>query len=895
MGLQGAPSPAPATVPADTGGRRFYVDSHSGNDNNSGTAAVAGAEGNGPWKTLARVMTSTLGPGDVLVLSCGSVWHETLRLPASGTVTRPVHVGAPAGGCATAPTIDGSVSLPPEVWEAQGGNLYKTELGASPLQLFSKETSWTTAHHPNRGHMATDPTSPYLPLSAPGNQVKYDGGEGSTVITLGDELKLPAGARLTVGTQLRIRTKMWLVEETAIAAVEGSQVTLTGPTDFPVMAGWGYFLLGQPWMVDSPGEWHHDAAAASIYAWMPDGPAGTGALYASVLGTAVDLSRLSYVTVDGIRIRRVGSGILAPRGIGIEIRNSVLEDIADRGVDLTGGKYFKLDSNQFVRIGTEAIFAETPADAPTPSGTITNNSVRDAGVLMGTQGIVSLPRTSRGAIFAGRGVIANGNIVVNAGYNGIKHKANSRVEGNLVVNPCAVLDDCGGIYTSRIDNNSVVRNNTILSAHSTAQGKPAGYDFHAHGVYVDESASGVLVEGNTIIDTDNGIKVHIASRNTIRGNTLLGNRKSQIALHETLQGNPNGRLFDNVVTDNLIAPLHTSAVGVWLKTIFGSTATFGSIDRNRYLDRIAPVAVVDLTSSGHREYSFSDWRQASPTQVPLGQERQGTSANMSGFAAFAKAGGNILPAAGIQGGPLGWRSWNLTPPTGQLTQESCAPGTCLRYTAGASVGRVISPAFSVEQGKWYRLSVDLATQEDNQPVTFVLQRGGGGSNGFERLTDREVVFVAGLEWRRFSMIVRANSTVRARDPETGDNGARLDIRDIAPGTSVSIANVELVPVQPNGLSLLSAALVNAGSNDASAPCPTSDSQPALCDAFFRLDDGSRVVWPLAIPSRKAVVLYANQASAQDDDRDGVANFQDDCPATPDGLGVNAAGCGIALN
>ena len=38
------------------------------------------------------------------------------------------------------------------------------------------------------------------------------------------------------------------------AAVTGNRLRLAVPTAYPALKGWGYLLVGQPWMLDRPRE-----------------------------------------------------------------------------------------------------------------------------------------------------------------------------------------------------------------------------------------------------------------------------------------------------------------------------------------------------------------------------------------------------------------------------------------------------------------------------------------------------------------------------------------------------------------------------------------------------------------------------------------------------------------
>jgi parallel beta-helix repeat protein len=889
-GVAEAPAPAPK-VAAAPGGRSYYVDSNTGNDANDGRAAAAGAGGSGPWRTLARVQQSGLTAGDALVLACGSNWRETLRLPASGTAERPIVVSAPAGGCGLAPAIDGGQPLPASGWTRHSGNIYKTTLATAPLQLHSSSGTWTVAHHPNRGSVAGDPASPYLSLPADGNVVTVNGRAVSTQLTTGAELAVPAGQRLAAGARVRVRTNSYVVDEAAIAAAGGGHLTLASPTLYPVKAGWGYLLTGQLWMLDSPGEWFHDAAAQQLYAWLPDSAAPAAGITASVLTIGIDLRSSQYVVIDGLAVRRVGTGVQMRQTKGVQVRNTVFEDVADIGADAAGSTRATLAGNSFARTGADAITGQG-SDVGYASGmTVQNNVIRDSGVLMQGEAVLSLPRRTYGAIFSGPGSVVSGNSIVNAGYIGIQVLAGSVVEDNLVYGACSVIDDCGGIYTGGAENNSQIRRNTVVHSRGAVSGKPAGQrDTQAQGIYLDDLTTGVVVEDNTVVDTDNGVLLHVAARNTVRNNRLYGNRTSQIWMQETpTTATPGGQLTDNLIAGNLVAAVAPRSVGLLLQSSYASTAAFGSFDGNRYYDRAAPTVALVSTPAGSRGYTLAQWRQSSlaGSSMPVDGHGTGVSAD---YAAYATLGGNLVGNSALLTDSAGWSIWNETAPRGQLFREACAAGICLRYVAGGSPGVISSPNFSVQQGRWYRLTLDLATEQDNQDVPLVVRRGGGGGNGYESVSDRDLALTAGHIRGRYSVSFQATKTVIAGDPATGDLGARVDIDGIVAGRSVSLANLEVVAITPDAAAQTSAALVNAGTSPAAQPCPYQASQPALCGKLFNLSDSRPVAWPLNVPAHGAVILYAQEPSLADSDGDGVSDAQDRCPGTGAGVAVNAGGC-----
>jgi len=74
-----------ATAPLET--FTYYVDSVNGSDSNPGTLAA-------PWKTISKVNSTKLSPGQSVGFKRGGTWRETLTPGQSGTVGSPITFGA---------------------------------------------------------------------------------------------------------------------------------------------------------------------------------------------------------------------------------------------------------------------------------------------------------------------------------------------------------------------------------------------------------------------------------------------------------------------------------------------------------------------------------------------------------------------------------------------------------------------------------------------------------------------------------------------------------------------------------------------------------------------------------------------------------------------------------
>ena len=152
---------------------------------------------------------------------------------------------------------------------------------------------------------------------------------------------------------------------------------------------------------------------------------------------------------------------------------------------------------------------------------------------------------------------------------------------------------------------------------------------------------------------------------------------------------------------------------------------------------------------------------------------------------------------------------------------------------------------------------------------------------------------ASRTWARYSVSFLATKSVNAGDPITKDLGARVDVQNIQPGQTVSLSNLELVPITPAEALTRSDLLVNASSNPVQANCPMASTQSALCNQYVRFTDNGPVAWPYYLPARSSEIVYTRDARLVDSDGDGIPDSQDQCAATPAGVAVDSRGCALA--
>jgi hypothetical protein len=97
-------------------GTTYYVDAVSGNNSNNGLSPTS------PWKTVSKVKSTTLLPGDRVLFKRGGVWREELSTNQSGTAGNPITFSAYGQGAKPlfygSDTVINWSSVDPTRWSA---------------------------------------------------------------------------------------------------------------------------------------------------------------------------------------------------------------------------------------------------------------------------------------------------------------------------------------------------------------------------------------------------------------------------------------------------------------------------------------------------------------------------------------------------------------------------------------------------------------------------------------------------------------------------------------------------------------------------------------------------------------------------------------------------------
>lgn len=763
------------------------------------------------------------------------------------------------------PTLQARVHL-------REAHVQRTLPGGNVIATLASGIKTRRAHHPNFGQ-AGNPDSPYAAIASPGGRSLIDA----------TGLVLPPGGSLAPGLGITIRTINWAIEERNVASVNGRVLSLSTPTDYDLQTGYGYFLTGALWMLDSPGEWFYNAPTQTFYIWMPDNAPPGDRVAITGLETGLDLGGTAFVTVEDIAISNVGSGVVTTRGNSILLSRIAITNTANFGISAENCQECSVAESSIFRTGLDAVNAVGPL---TSRFSLTDSQIVDSGGSLRTDGWRMLPRPARAAAYAigPQSNIAR-NSVIGAAKLGIYAGAGAQIVENYVSHSCLTHNDCGAIYAGRVGVGATIRGNVVDAVRGNVAGVPGAPQLRTVGIYLDDFNSDSMIIDNTVTGAEYGVQMHNVSYATVTGNTLFGNRRHQLWFHEDAnQIRSAGDVFGNSIAANTLVPL-ASGPALYLESDVGDTPDFATFSGNHYSALLAQRVIGERNPTAGASYTVAEWQA-------LGRESGARSTQPVGYASFLAGTQNLVPNGNLAQGIQGWTTWNQSPPYSTIAVGICNAAPCVSIQAGGSPTLLTSPNFSVTGGQWYRVSFDAATQSDGQPINVVVRRGGGGTAGYEYLMPAAESYAGSTAWRRYSFAFQAIKTINANDPVTQERGARVDFERNQPGYGLRVANLEMVALTAAQAALQVKLLINRDKVPASIDCESLNVAASICNSFVYLSDDSSVSWPAPVNALSSRPIYTRDTTLTDSDGDGIANQQDACPGTAPSLAVNARGCAL---
>lgn len=904
----------------------YYVDAVAGNDAWPGTASAPQGTppSTGPWRTLAKVGAANIQPGDVVRLKCGSTWRETLRLAKSGTAAALIRFDAYGTGCVSSPpTIDGANAV--IGWQRHGSstsNIWKASVNFDVTQVIVNGVFVKPAQHPNAGFDPRHPSTTFLAIDSARLNA-----QGATNGIVDGELKLAAGQDL-IGAGVHVRSNDYTFEFRPVASYSAlsKTITLTGATNYVMQAGYGYYLVNKLWMLDSPGEWYLQrtpgaggSVVRTLYVWLPESrvPAATSTaadnvVYATGAGRdGISARDQQYLVMTGLRLRNhnVGLDVSGTQSGHHRVSRLTVENSALVGIKLDESTSVKVDGAMIRNSGYQGVQGNF-----TKSLWIANCTIENSGTVGSPRG--QNPLAADYQLF---GIECFGcvqlqvtdNTLRNTGYISIAAFARpvptgvpgNLIAGNYIENSCMVLDDCAAIYVigrNGMDPNGFldktqIRDNIVINSLGNPNGRPAGGRTAAQGIYLDDYSNGPVVTGNTVINADNGLQIHLGSNIEATKNTLFGNRRNGIWMQENFYPtnaasckDGNNCLKNNVIRENLIFP-KLGTLSVAEESDYLTTTDFAAYDLNRYSSLRAPAMIQEQYIAGGKrvvnDYAFAQWRSV------RGEDPRSSTFNAFGVApwrvtAGLDASGNVVANGGFDAGTADWSVFPADASTAWETR--CVTGGCVQFTGGGTQSILISDRFAVRKGKRYLLRFEGRAAAANTAISVIVRKNGPT---YESVTAPETSeFRLASRWQAFNTIVTAGADA------LDESGGRIDF-EIPAGATVYLDNVYVstVTASQNDTSKDARILLNRGTTPIQVRCPNAKiTDGRQCGNFVHFWDGlahgTPVTWPITIPAKGSKIVVWTADPNRDSDLDGIADANDLCPATAALEPVNERGC-----
>lgn len=619
-------------LPAHAANSTYYVSLTDGSDSYNGLTTST------PFKTIAKVNSLNLQPGDKVLFKCGDVWHgEMLMVTKSGTSGNPITYGSyPTSDCANKPILSGT--QPIGSWSVYSGNIYMATLSAGMFpnginQLFRGGQRLTMGRWPN-----------------------LDNGDGGYTTVSAQ----PAGNRLTSGTALpagnwmgatlHLKVIRWSMVNRDITAQNGSTIMLNENVACPFTSnnctGWGFFINNSLSALDREGEWYYDKVNRKVYLYTTTNPNSSTIEGSVVLKTdtrnwgAINLGldsglQVHDVVIDNFEIRGwFRSGIVSPTNLHpnensyLTIRNNTIRDVDDSGINLRSWVYEASDGQDGWRGGNNLLIQNNLIDGAnsfgihTPSRvtTIEGNTIRNVGVIAnlneagmgcgkaGSEGTC----TENGAglrIYvdnptrSGYGFTVQYNRFENIGYNGIQTFGHSSTFANNFFDRNCISKGDGGAINTFGDNvhDIQILSNIITDTIGNTDGTHPNFRaLFGFGLYIDQNSGNITSANNTIANsTGHGI-LYQNSNGIIQNNTLFNNATAADlwANQIDITGNSN---VSNHNGNILLAKIdHAGTLAT------GSVSQLGTSDYNTFYHA---TRVKHIRISGDK--SLAEWKSAS--------------------------------------------------------------------------------------------------------------------------------------------------------------------------------------------------------------------------------------------------------------------------------------------
>ncbi|WP_158859051.1 right-handed parallel beta-helix repeat-containing protein [Lunatibacter salilacus] len=538
----------------------YYVSSSDGNDENTQQQAT---QTQTPWKSLAKINSyfGSLKPGDSVLLKRGDVFEGSLVLSSSGTNQSKIVVSSYGEG--HSPVISGWKKIKKWTKHEKPG-IWSSELDRNTLlNLVSIENKIKEkGRYPNNAF------------------VNYNVNENGLI-----ELPSHINPKAWESATFVIRKNQWIIDKVSPLEYRADGIRLENNMRYPPKSGYGLFIQDHINTLDEDGEWYFDDKTSNFYIFLAEGQPGSKDIkIGSQENLLTNQGGVQHVKIQNLCFSGANKDAISlEKAFNIEISNCTIEYAGENAVYAVDVPNLKFVNNNVVTALNSGVFFRYG----TPNSIIADNNITDIHPFFGMGksgdgngvGIHSISDFS---------VIAN-NRLSNIGYSGIMFNGiQTIVERNHINNYCLVKNDGGGIYTyqganKKLNFGRIIKENIIENGIGTTSGTTMSKNIsipQVEGIYLDDNASGIMVEGNTVNNSRrNGIHIHNG-----RNIQIIRNKVANCYIQLALSDDDLGDRIENIrIEENQFAAFSDHQNLVSIASNIDNHATMANFGNNTYI------------------------------------------------------------------------------------------------------------------------------------------------------------------------------------------------------------------------------------------------------------------------------------------------------------------------
>ena len=537
-------------------GQTTYYVASSGDDTNTGHSS------DDPFRTVAKINSLSLQPGDQVLFRRNDTFRGSLQIRQSGSADKPIVVDAYGSG--SKPILAGS--LPISNWTNIGTNIWQAncpDCGSEVTGLYRNAVALPLGRYPN----LNDTNRGYLTIQSHRDKTQLTSQQGLSTDWTGGEAV--------------VRPFQWILDRAPITSQNGNTLTLNNNSTYDLSDGWGYFIQNHPATLDQFGEWYYNPLDKTIRLFFDQGDPNSQLITATVFSTGINLTNVSFVTVRNMQITET-----LTTGLAINSSSNLVfsaNDITRSGtdaVDLLGsGSTILMENNLIEDVNNNGVFISKDQ-----SLTFRGNTVQHIGLVPGRG------KSGDGASYSGLHSQATNNILLenntldHIGYNGISVVSNSTIRNNVISNFCLTKSDGSGIYSWNNDLSNPgglhIISNIVFNGLGSPEGTLAGVYAGANGIFLDDCSQNSEIINNTTFNSGGkGILLRGTSNITVKGNTSYNNGEEQLRLGY----NDNCTFRNNTIQDNIFFSRSANQLVVDYESKDNDLNQYGQFDRNYYV------------------------------------------------------------------------------------------------------------------------------------------------------------------------------------------------------------------------------------------------------------------------------------------------------------------------